>query len=787
MSIFVTDVWVIPALPLLAFLLNIAVLRPLDVATRDRGHAAGHDAHGHSTHAASGHDETHGAVGDPEQHDASQSADHELPTPDEAYVRAMDTIDGHIDTQAAMPRALRKANQTSEGGHAFVDLMVADEEHPEHPHGQPTIFARINGYMSIVFMTAAFVWSLGVLFALMGNPTLQRGTTVSIYTWINVANLRYPIDFYVDSLTAIMLVVVTGISLLVQFYSQAYIEGEEPRGYSRFFAWLSIFSLSMLLLVLASNFLLIYMGWELVGLSSYLLIGFLAKDGPKLGVLLRNMLTPRGLASIPQDALDLQSGRPSPGAAAVKAFVVNRIGDFGFLIGILILFTITGTFVFTEIPARLGGVNVTLLTIAMILVFCGAIGKSAQFPLHVWLPDAMEGPTPVSALIHAATMVAAGVYLVARTFPLFHIAGPQALQVVAYIGGFTAIFAASIALVQQDAKRVLAYSTVSQLGYMFVGLGVADSIGPGIFHLMTHAFFKALLFLGSGGVLLAVSMNQDMRRMGGLASRIPMVAIPFLLATFSIAGFPFFAGFFSKDEIIAQTWEHGDYLLYFMTLFTAFLTAFYMFRMWFLTFGGKGGAFGGWWGGEYRGTTPVKKPDFRVWLPLWILAVPSVIAGFWGWSAVGGNFNAFITGNPSAPAFGNPFTSWLTILGVGASVLGILLAWGMYGLGVVPRRIFVGNPLGKGIATVLWNKYYLDEIYLALVRYVVMGLSKVASFIIDKRIIDGILDGTGAGVIAFGRGLRRSESGRLQSYGAAIFGGVLVIAAVFFAVVYFGK
>ncbi len=613
-------------------------------------------------------------------------------------------------------------------------------------------------------MLGAFGWSAGVLIALLQHPSLQKGTTVPIYTWISAGGLNYPINFYVDSLTAIMLVIVTGISLLVQIYSQEYIEGEEPGGYSRFFAWLSIFALSMLVLVLAANFLLIYIGWELVGLSSYLLIGFLAKDMPK----------PDG-------------GRPSPGAAALKAFVTNRVGDFGFLIGILILFTATKTFTFTAIPANLGGMDKALLTAAMILVFCGAIGKSAQFPLHVWLPDAMEGPTPVSALIHAATMVAAGVYLVARTFPLFHIAGPQALEVVAYIGGFTAIFAASIALVQMDVKRVLAYSTVSQLGYMFVGLGVADTTGAGIFHLMTHAFFKALLFLGSGAVLLTVGGQQDMRKMGGLAKHIPLVAFPFLLATFSISGFPFFSGFFSKDEIIAQTWEHHQYLLYAATLATAFLTAFYMFRLWFLTFGGKGGAFGGWWGGEYRGTVTPHGPGPRVWGPLMILAVPSVFAGFWGWSAVGGNFNAFITGDPNVAAFANPLTQPLTYVGVAAALLGIALAWAMYGAQVIPSNVFVRNPLGKGIATVLWNKYYVDEVYLALIRGVVFGVSKFASFIVDQRVIDGVLNGTGTGVVAFARGLRRSESGRLQNYGAVIFGGALIIAAVMIAVVYFGK
>jgi NADH-quinone oxidoreductase subunit L len=761
MNVFVSKVWVIPALPLAAFLLNILVFRNLDVAMRDRGAAAGgHDAHadhGHAAHADA-------ATGDPEHQDAH--ADHDdVPTAEESYVRAIDTIDAPIDTPAAIPGALRRAQERSTGGAAAVALVQSNEEHPHHPHGQPTIWARVNGYMGILFMAGAFAWSVGVLVTLLNNPALQKGTTVPIYTWLNVQGLNYPINFYVDSLTAIMLCVVTGISTLVQFYSQAYIEGEEPRGYSRFFAWLSIFSLSMLLLVLSSNFLLIYIGWELVGLSSYLLIGFLAGDAPKP-----------------------LAGRPSPGAASVKAFVTNRVGDFGFLIGILILFTATKTFNFVDIPAGLGSTDKAMITVAMILVFCGAVGKSAQFPLHVWLPDAMEGPTPVSALIHAATMVAAGVYLVARTFPLFHIAGPQALDVVAYIGAFTALFAASIALVQTDVKRVLAYSTVSQLGYMFVGLGVADTTGPGIFHLMTHAFFKALLFLGSGAVLLTLGMQQDMRKMGGLATRIPLVAIPFLLANLAIAGIPPFAGFFSKDEIIAQAWEHHYYLIWAVTVFTAFLTAFYMFRLWFLTFGGKGGKFFGFWGGEYRGSVTPKPPDIRVWLPLWILAVPTVIAGFWGFAPVGGNFNAFVTGERAGEAFANPFLQPLSYLSIGAGALGIILACAMYGTQVVPRNLFVSNPLGRGIANVLWNKFYVDEIYnIVVINGIVMNISKLASFIIDQRIIDGILNGTGSGIIAIGRGLRRSESGRLQNYGAVMFGGAIVLAGILFAVVYFNK
>ncbi len=759
-NVFIDNIWVIPALPLLAFILNIFVIRPLDVAIRDRSHGAGHAEHGH----AEQHGQDNGHLADNTQHTVPDID----ALVEESYVQGIDDIDGHIATPAALARSIRKAEHTS-GGAAAVTLMRDAESHPHHAHGEPTIFARVNGYIGILAMLGAFAWSLGVLFAMLGNGALRNGTVVHLYDWVAVAGINYSVNFYVDALTAVMLVVVTTVSALVQIYSQEYIEHEEPAGYSRFFAWLSLFTISMLILVLSANFLMIYIGWELVGLCSFLLIGFLGKDAPKM-----------------------QAGRPSPGAAAMKAFITTRVGDFGFLIGILILFTVTKTFEFTAIPRLLTGTDQALLTAAMILVFCGAVGKSAQFPLHVWLPDAMEGPTPVSALIHAATMVAAGVYLVARTFVLFHqFAGPQSLEVVAYVGGFTAIFAASIALVQTDIKRVLAYSTVSQLGYMFVGLGVADTIGPGTFHLMTHAFFKALLFLGSGAVLHALGGEQDMRKMGGLASRIPQVAIPFLLATFSISGFPFFAGFFSKDEIIAQTLQHGDYVLYAITLFTAFLTAFYMFRLWFLTFGGEGGRFGGWWGGQYRDTRTISQPGIRLWLPLAILAVPAVFAGFLGWNVVsGGGFNAFISAANVTPAgivgaaFDNPFTSGATYVGIAAAFLGIGLAWAMYGARIIPANVLTRNPLGRGIYQVLWNKFYVDEVYLAFIRFGIMGLSRIAVGF-DRLVIDGILNGVGNGVVAFGRGLRRSESGRMQNYGAAIFGGALVIAAAFFVVVYF--
>src|SRR5262249_3277587 len=388
--------------------------------------------------------------------------------------------------------------------------------------------------------------------------------------WFSFGPLQYNIDFRVDPLTVVMLIVVTSVSMLVHLYSYGYMRHDDS--FSRFFTELALFTVSMLILVLAANFLVIFIGWELVGLSSYLLIGFWFYDKK------------------PEVQIEGDAEKPYPPPSQVKAFVTTRLGDFGFLIGILILFFQTNTFDFVTLNSATLHVNKGIMTLAMILVFCGAIGKSAQFPLHVWLPDAMAGPTPVSALIHAATMVAAGVYLVARLFPLYAVsAGPQALAVVGFIGAFTALFAASIALTQFDIKGVLAYSTISQLGYMFVGLSVADTNALGMYHLFTHAFFKALLFLGSGSVIIALHHVQNMRRMGGLARFMPITALCFLVANLAISGIPPFSGFWSKDPIIAAAFERQNYVIYGMTLFTALLTAFYMFRLYFLTFGGKGG------------------------------------------------------------------------------------------------------------------------------------------------------------------------------------------------------
>src|SRR5215471_1510491 len=496
----------------------------------------------------------------------------------------------------------------------------------------------------------------------------------------------YLVAFHLDKLTIVMLVVVTSITLLVQFYSQGYMENSS--GYARFFAYLSLFAFSMLMIVFAANFLVIFIGWELVGLSSYLLIGFWFNKRSKPA-----------------------EDRMSPASASVEAFIANRVGDVGFIIGIMILFVNTGTFNFSQLPTAVLHMDKTVLTVAMILIFCGAIGKSAQVPLHVWLPPAMEGPTPVSALIHAATMVAAGVYMVGRTWFIFAAADPLAFQVVAWIGGISAIFAAVIALVQTDFKRVLAFSTISQLGYMFVGMGIATGsasvYGPGLgmFHLFTHAFFKALLFLCAGSVLYALhhathKETQDMRVMGGLGPLMPITAIAWLIGTFAIGGFPFFDSFFSKDNIIAVAFDTGNYGLYAVTLITAGLTSFYMFRAFILAFGGKGGSIGGIWGGTYRGKIyriagieegnqdktylvemsaeekeHIKAPHespLTMTIPLIILMIPSIFAGDWF------NFYSYI--DPTGPALTvrDVLSDWKTWVGVVVSISGFTWAYLLY-------------------------------------------------------------------------------------------------------------
>src|SRR5713226_5649919 len=670
-----------------------------------------------------------------------------------------------------------------EKGPRGEDIVFEDIEDPKVPrltHG-----ARISGYISVLIMGLACIYSwilllntAGVLSIAPALPSQGISLTQISFGWCQNSFCQglssYYIGFHLDNLAIAMMVVVTSVSLLVQFYSQGYMENSA--GYARFFSYLTLFAFSMLMIVFAENFLVIFIGWELVGLSSYLLIGFWFNKRSKPA-----------------------EDRLSPASAAIEAFITNRVGDVGFIIGIMILFVNTGTFEF----ARLAGPasdplsvahnfanNHTLLTIAMILVFCGAIGKSAQVPLQVWLPPAMEGPTPVSALIHAATMVAAGVYMVARTFPLFAAAGPAAFQVVAWVGGITALFAATIGLVQSDFKRVLAFSTISQLGYMFVGLGIAGTVygpGPGMFHLFTHAFFKALLFLGAGSVLHALhhAMHrevQDMRLMGGLASKMPVTAITWLIAVLAISGFPFFSGFFSKDTIIGLAYDHGNYALYVITLLTSGLTAFYMLRAYILAFGGKGGGWGGLWGGTYRGEGEPHESPLTITIPLVLLAIASIVAGYW--------FGFFSYVQPGAPnlVFSNILSDWKTWLSVAVSLAGLAWAYTLYTRVDLARinAVVQGNATLRVLYRILLRKFYVDDLYDLLIRYVVLGISHIEQAF-DTYIVDGLVNGVARLVTFLGRDVRKVETGRVQAYMVGFFGGIAVLAILIFALVAFVK
>lgn len=647
----------------------------------------------------------------------------------------------------------------SAADHALDEHAGDDDDDPKVP--ALTLGARASAWIAMILMAAACVYSWSLLLSSIMRPESlpDAGGQVFSYSWF----ASYTIAFHIDRLAIVMMVVVTTIALLVMIYSQSYME--KSAGYARFFSYLSLFAFSMLVIVFAENFLVMFIGWELVGLSSYLLIGFWINKKAK-----------------PDEQ------RPSPASASLQAFVTNRIGDVGFIIGIMILFASTGTFNFEELFQHAEGLNQGLLTLAMILVFCGAVGKSAQLPLHTWLPSAMEGPTPVSALIHAATMVAAGVYMVARTYPLFE-AAPVALQVVTWTGAITALFAATVALVQIDLKRVLAFSTISQLGYMFVGLGLGgEEFGSsvGMFHLFTHAFFKALLFLGAGSVIHSLhhathTEMQDMRKMGGLAKYMPITAITWFIAVLAISGFPFFSGFFSKEKIIGLAFEEQNWPIYLITLGTAGLTAFYMLRAYILTFGGPGGKFGGLWGGTYRGEGHPHENPWQVAVPLILLGIPSIVAGYW---------TGFLTySNPQIHEglnIGQMLATPDTWIGVGVSLVGLIVAYVMYCRvqwsslsNAVQKNAFL-----SGLHRILFNRYYIDTLYDGIVRYIVLGISHIEQAF-DTYVIDGIVNGVGKTVMGFGRGLRRVETGLVQSYMYGFFGGIVVLAVVAIVLVTF--
>ncbi|HEY82724.1 MAG TPA: NADH-quinone oxidoreductase subunit L [Dehalococcoidia bacterium] len=602
--------------------------------------------------------------------------------------------------------------------------------------------SRVAGYITITAIGGSLVLSIWALFSVMAAP--HHEIPIPDISWVVVEDgVSIHLGLMLDSLTAVMLIVVTLVSLMVQIYSQGYMHGDP--GYHRYYAWMSLFTASMLGLVLADNLVLLFVFWELVGLCSYLLIGFWFH-------------------------------KPSAANAAKKAFIVTRLGDFGFLAGILALYLNTGTFDIAELHelAIAGTLAGTALTWAAIGIFSGAVGKSAQFPLHVWLPDAMEGPTPVSALIHAATMVAAGVFLVARMFPLFE-HSPQALTTVAIIGGVTAIFAASMGLVMNDIKRVLAYSTISQLGYMMLGLGTGG-VAIGIFHLFNHAFFKALLFLGAGSVNHATG-TFDMRQMGGLKKYMPWTYATFVIASLSIAGIWPLSGFWSKDEIVVSALSQP--VLFALAMITVFMTAFYMFRAVFMTFGGeyRGGSPEA--HGEHHPSHPHESPKVMV-IPMVILAVLSVLSGLWN---VTGHFGAFMGHgeiHSFAEGFFHPLTQALPWVSLILAGLGILLAYAMYSKGwLSPERI---GTTFKPLYTLFYSKYWFDELYEdVIVRGVLLkGLFRgMEQF--DSHVVDGAVNTVADGAIAGGRTIRRAQTGQLQLY--ALFIGIGILAIVF--VIYF--
>jgi NADH-quinone oxidoreductase subunit L len=638
----------------------------------------------------------------------------------------------------------------------------------------------ISGGVACLVMLAAFGVSLSSVFSMLSSP--DRAIEQTFYSWITSGTLSIGATLRVDPLTSVMILVITGIGSLIHIYSTAYMHEETDSEYARYFSYLNLFAAFMLVLVLGANFPMMFVGWEGVGLCSYLLIGFWYKK---------------------QSAID----------AGKKAFIVNRVGDFAFILGTLLLFWQFGTLDFQGVASKVAALPIEthwgVLSVASILLFVGATGKSAQIPLYVWLPDAMEGPTPVSALIHAATMVTAGVYMIGRNAVLFSHA-PEAMQVVAVIGAATALFAGTIGLVQNDIKRVLAYSTVSQLGYMFLAMGVG-AFSAGIFHLYTHAFFKALLFLGSGAVIHALHGEQDLRKMGGLKKDLPITYWTFLIGAIAIAGVPGLAGFFSKDQILGEAYLTGHTTLWVVGVLTALLTATYMFRLVFMAFHGErhepdahgahdthGHADAHRHGGHLHDAPPAMA------LALIVLAIGSVVAGYVGVPAALGGHNAIehylapsfaargavespvgqvfspaaSEGRAPAAEAGHPEGALSE-----AALMGISIAVALGGIGIA-WYFFMANPKAADsvaesagpVHDLLLNKYYVDEIYDAAIVEPIVNVSRGGLWkIVDAEIIDGAVNGAGS-FVSLGAGLlRRLQTGSVRVYAASFMLGVVTV------------
>ena len=583
----------------------------------------------------------------------------------------------------------------------------------------------LAGRIAVGSIGLSFLCAVAVVAGVISDPTPRE---VIAYAWIFGGDLHVNFGFLIDPLTAVMLMVVTGVGFLIHVYSVGYMHGED--GFTRFFVYMNLFMVSMLLLVMGNNFLVLFIGWEGVGLCSYLLIGY-------------------------------YFNKVSAAKAATKAFVVNRIGDAGFLLAIFLVFVNFKTLDYLKVFENANQLSVEMATAITLCLLVGAIGKSAQIPLYTWLPDAMEGPTPVSALIHAATMVTAGVYMVVRTHVFYDMA-PVSMATVGIIGGLTALFAATIGLVQNDIKRVLAYSTVSQLGYMFLACGVGAYMAA-IFHLVTHAFFKALLFLSAGAVIHSLEGEQDIRKMGGLSKKIPVTHAVFLIGTLAIAGIPPLAGFWSKDEIMAHAFVHHHYVLYLFAAVGAFLTSFYMFRLTYVTFYGRSRV-------DPKVEHHIHESPRVMTVPLMILAGLSVLGGFLGVPPEHGWFHGFLESVAAPVGAVTHEVGMGTLIGLMAVAIGIALGgWGVahYLYAIKPGTADVWSERFAVAYRTLLNKYYVDEQYDALFVEPCKRLGRLWDWI-DQHVIDRVIR-------EIGRGADVSAAGATWAEKHVIYGGLNVI------------
>jgi NADH-quinone oxidoreductase subunit L len=590
---------------------------------------------------------------------------------------------------------------------------------------------RVAGGLASLLVGLSFVVGLLILRDLLSLAPDAREVTRSLFDWIAVGSLQAPVELRVDPLSMVMVLTVTGVGFLIHVYSIEYLHGDAR--YSRYFAYLNLFVAAMLTLVLANNFVLLYVGWEGVGLCSYLLIAFWFE-------------------------------RKAAADAGKKAFIVTRIGDTAMLIGIFLIFSAFGSLRFNEVFGAAGALAPATATAISLLLLGGAVGKSAQLPLHTWLPDAMEGPTPVSALIHAATMVTAGVYLVVRAAPIFE-ASPVALGVVAVIGVLTALYAGLSAIGQDDLKRVLAYSTISQIGYMFLAAGVG-AYAVAIFHLVAHAFFKALLFLTAGNVSHATEGEMNMLGLGGLARRMPRTTALFAVGALALAGIPIFAGFFSKDQILAAAYTGGGGLLWLVGLVAAGLTGFYIARAFFLTFAGPP-----------RHQARPHEPPPLMGIPTLLLGVGAVAGGLLGLSAETGRIHGFLELGEAEHAAGGLSEGWLAVIATAVAFAGLILGWRVYVSGKVDWQALRERYAGARRA--LARGLFIDDAYGRLVVLPAKGASAFAAFVVDQRVIDGAVNGLGR-VFAWLAGVgRRVQTGLVRSYAVAyLLGAVIVLLVV---------